>query len=223
MSPTFVVSTQNLITNSFSITVTMSVTDKKLVSELPSQLPSEFSSVYCLVNNAGLVLGVSSVEANSVDNAQIVLDTNVVGMISMCSAFLPGMKERGCGHVINMGSCAGHYAYATGSIYNASKYAVRGFSEAARHDLAGTPIRITHISPGLVGNTEFSFVRLGDQKKADAVYANIVALSPQDVADNVIYAATRPAHVQIAEIVMYCTNQSGPRDVVRVGESLGSK
>eukprot|EP00596_Hydrurales_sp_CCMP1899_P000870 CAMPEP_0119038566 /NCGR_PEP_ID=MMETSP1177-20130426/7553_1 /TAXON_ID=2985 /ORGANISM="Ochromonas sp, Strain CCMP1899" /LENGTH=301 /DNA_ID=CAMNT_0007001311 /DNA_START=52 /DNA_END=957 /DNA_ORIENTATION=+ len=201
--------------------VAMSVTDKQKVAELPSTLPSEFSKVYCLVNNAGLVLGVSAVEGNNVENAQTVLDTNVLGVISMCSAFLPGMKERGEGHVVNMGSCAGHYAYATGSIYNASKFAVRGFSEAARHDLAGTPIRMTHISPGLVGGSEFSLVRLGDQSKADAVYAGIVALSPEDVADNVIYAATRPAHVQIAEIIMYATNQSGPRDVVRVGESLG--
>lgn len=92
---------------------------------------------------------------------------------------------------------------------------------AARHDLAGTPIRVTHISPGLVQNTEFSNVRLKDDEKAKLVYDNIEALLPEDVADNVIYAATRPAHVQIADIIVYCTNQSGPRDLVRVGKSLG--
>lgn len=99
-----------------------------------------------------------------------------------------------------------------------------GFTEAARHDLASTPIRITHISPGLVGNTEFSNVRFNDDAdKAKKVYADLIALHPDDVADNVVYAATRPAHVQIAEIMMYCTNQSGPRDIARVGPSLGAK
>ena len=139
----------------------------------------------------------------------------------MCSAFTPGMKERGYGHIINMGSIAGHQAYATGSVYNASKFAVLGFTSAARHDLMATPIRVTHISPGLVGGTEFSNVRLsGDISKAKAVYDNIAALQPEDVADNVIYAATRPSHVQIAEIIVLCTNQAGPRDLARVGPSM---
>jgi len=99
---------------------------------------------------------------------------------------------------------------------------VLGFTSAARHDLVATPIRVTHISPGMVGETEFSNVRLRDDSKAAAVYENIVALKPDDVADNVLYAVTRPANVQIAEIVMLATNQSGPRDVARVGPSLGA-
>jgi 3-hydroxy acid dehydrogenase / malonic semialdehyde reductase len=108
-------------------------------------------------------------------------------------------------------------------VYNASKYAVHGFTSAARHDLGATPVRVTHISPGLVGNTEFSNVRLKDDGRAQSVYADLVALAPEDVADNVIYAATRPPHVQIADIIMYSTNQSGPRDTYRVGPSLGAK
>lgn len=202
-------------------TVTISVNDLDAVAKLPSSLPKEFQDVSILVNNAGLALGVTSVENNNTNDAKTVIDTNVMGVIAMCSAFIPGMKERGEGHIINMGSVAGHYAYSTGSVYNASKYAVRGFTEAARHDLAGTPIKVTHISPGLVSNTEFSNVRLKDDQKAKAVYDNIEALLPDDVADNVIYAATRPPNVQIADIIVYCTNQSGPRDLVRAGRDLG--
>jgi NADP-dependent 3-hydroxy acid dehydrogenase YdfG len=202
-------------------TVSISVNDTKAIQALPSTLPKEFRDVSILVNNAGLALGVTTVDNNNVEDAKTVIDTNVMGVIALCSAFLPGMKERGEGHLVNMGSVAGHYAYTSGSVYNASKYAVRGFTEAARHDLAGTPIRVTHISPGLVSNTEFSNVRLKDDEKAKLVYDNIEALLPEDVADNVIYAVTRPAHVQIADIIVYCTNQSGPRDLARVGKGLG--
>eukprot|EP00598_Pedospumella_elongata_P000814 CAMPEP_0184973158 /NCGR_PEP_ID=MMETSP1098-20130426/5045_1 /TAXON_ID=89044 /ORGANISM="Spumella elongata, Strain CCAP 955/1" /LENGTH=284 /DNA_ID=CAMNT_0027495591 /DNA_START=90 /DNA_END=944 /DNA_ORIENTATION=+ len=204
-------------------TVAMSVTDKEKVANLPSSLPQKFRDVDILVNNAGLALGVTSADQNDVDAAMTVLDTNVLGTIALSAAFLPGMKKRGSGHLMNMGSVAGHYSYSAGSTYCASKYAVRGFTEAARHDLVGTPIRVTHISPGMVGETEFSNVRLGADDKAKAVYENIVPLHPNDVADNVLYAATRPAHVQIADIIMYATNQSGPKDIVRAGPSLGKK
>jgi 3-hydroxy acid dehydrogenase/malonic semialdehyde reductase len=164
-------------------TISLSVTDFDNVLNLPNTLPKEFSKVDVIINNAGLALGVSSVENNNIKDAETVINTNVTGTIAICSAFLPGMKERGRGHLVNMGSVAGHYAYATGSgvletcqyisfliiyisVYNASKYAIRGFTEAARHDLCGTPLRVTHISPGLVGGTEFSVVRLGDESKA---------------------------------------------------------
>lgn len=202
--------------------VVLSVNDYDMIAKLPSSLPETFAKVDILVNNAGLALRVDSVEENNISDAATVINTNVLGVIVFCSAFLPGMKERGQGHIINMGSCAGHYAYAKGSVYNASKYALRGYTEAARHDLAGTPIRVTHLSPGLVGNTEFSNVRLSDDlRAAAAVYQDIEALQPEDVADNVLYAATRPLHVQIAEIIMYANNQSGPRDIVRAGPSMG--
>jgi len=201
----------------------LDVRDDKQVASLPTLLPEEFRNVSVLVNNAGLALGVTSVDQNSVVDALTVVDTNVMGVIRMCTAFLPGMIERGEGHVINIGSIAGHIAYSGGSTYNASKYAVNGFTQAARFDLIGTPLRMTHISPGMVSGTEFSLTRLGgDEKKAAAVYDNIEALSPFDVADNVVYAATRPRNVQIAEIVMFATNQAGPKDVARVGISLGA-
>jgi len=129
-------------------TEAMSVTDTARVMSLPDNLPEDLKCVDVLVNNAGLALGVTSVENNSLEDAKTVLETNVLGTIAMCAAFLPGMRARGYGHVVNMGSIAGHVSYATGSTYNASKYGVLGFTSAARHDLVGTPIRITHISPG---------------------------------------------------------------------------
>jgi 3-hydroxy acid dehydrogenase/malonic semialdehyde reductase len=202
--------------------VPMSVTDYDAVAKLPDTLPKEFANVSILVNNAGLALGVNSVEKNSVKEAQQVMDTNVMGVVAFCTAFIPGMLARGEGHIVNMGSVAGHYAYATGTVYNASKYALRGFTEAARHDLAGSPIRVTHISPGLVGGTEFSNVRLKDDSKAAAVYANLEHMIPDDVADAVLYAVTRPLQCQVADIILYCNNQSGPRDIVRAGPSMGS-
>jgi 3-hydroxy acid dehydrogenase / malonic semialdehyde reductase len=199
----------------------MSVTDLPAVAALPYKLPVDFQSVEVLVNNAGLALGVNPVYENSVDDAVTVMETNVTGLIAMTTAFVTGMKARGAGHIINMGSIAGHTPYQNGTIYNASKFAVNGFTNASRFDLMHTPLRVTHISPGLVGNTEFSNVRLGNDTAAAAVYADVVALSPEDVADNVYYAATRPPHVQISEITMYATNQGGPRDVVRAGPDFG--
>lgn len=204
------------------LTVPLSVTDYDAVAALPKQLPMEFAEVDILVNNAGLALGVTSVESNDINDAKQVMDTNVLGTIAMCSAFLPGMKARGRGHLINMGSCAGHFSYATGSVYCASKFALQAFTSSARHDLAGTPIRVTHIAPGMVGNTEFSNVRLKDDNKAALVYQNMAVMDPDDIADNVLYAVTRPAHVQIADILVYCTNQSGPRDIVRAGPNMGA-
>ena len=137
----------------------LSVSDRERVARLPETLPPPFDEVDILLNNAGLALGVSSVEDNSIEDAATMMETNVMGVISFCSAFIPGMKARGFGHVINMGSVAGHVPYSAGSVYNASKFAVHGFTSASRHDLVATPIRVTHISPGMVGNTEFSNVR----------------------------------------------------------------
>lgn len=204
-------------------TVAMSVSDVEKVAALPSELPADLREVDILVNNAGLALGVSSVETNSISDAMAMLDTNVLGVVAFCRAFMPSMVERGAGHVINVGSCAGHVPYPTGTVYNASKFAVHGFSAAARADMAHTPVRITEISPGIVGNTEFSNVRMKNDDKASKVYSSVVPLYPEDVADNIVYAATRPPHVQVADILMYATNQSGPRDICRVGPSLGKK
>merc|ERR1719261_2060234 len=143
--------------------------------------------------------------------------------MAFVSTFSPLMKERGAGHIINISSVAGHEAYTGGSVYCASKFAVNGFTIAARHDLAGTPIRVTAVSPGLC-DTEFSTVRFGgDEAKARKVYENIIPLYADDVADQVVYAVTRPRGVQIADIISYCTNQGHAKYVVeRKGDSLGA-
>jgi 3-hydroxy acid dehydrogenase/malonic semialdehyde reductase len=173
-----------------------------------------------LVNNAGLALGVSGVAENDMEHVRQMMDTNVMAVIAFSRAFIPGMRSRGRGHLINIGSIAGHEVYSGGSVYCATKHAVDAFTTAARHDLLGTPIRVTAISPGLV-NTEFSTIRFGDKSAADKLYTDIVPLVASDIADNVIYAATRPRHVQVADMVVLATNQSAAKSVARVGPSLG--
>ena len=192
------------------------------VESITGDLPADFAAVDILVNNAGLALGKNGADENDTSDVLRMMTTNVNAVIVCTAALTKGMKERGRGHVINVGSVAGHEAYAGGSAYCASKHAVTAFTAAARHDLVGTPIRVTCISPGFA-ETEFSLVRFKqDSAKADAVYADLVPLVAEDIADQIAYAATRPAHVQIADIVCWPTNQAGPTNIARVGPSLGA-
>lgn len=207
-----------------SVAVTLDVSDVAQVSALLDKLAAVGAhEVDILVNNAGLALGVASADENDLGDVQTMFATNVIGVMALVRTFAPGMKQRSRGHIVNISSVAGHECYTGGSVYCATKHAVNAFTIAARHDLAGTPIRVTAISPGMV-DTDFSKVRFkGDTSKASKVYEGIVPLVADDVADQVIYAATRPRHVQIADILSYATNQGHAKYVIeRKGDSLGA-
>jgi len=166
-----------------------------------------------LVNNAGLALGRAPFDESSEEDEATVLDVNVAGLIRMTRLCLPHFAD--WGHVVNMGSVAGRQAYENGSLYVTSKFAERGFTYALREDLLGRPIRITTVDPGLV-ETDFSLVRFkGDEEKAAAVYRGIDAMQPEDIADCILFALTRPWHVNVDEIVVKARNQSSGARILR--------
>ena len=166
-----------------------------------------------LINNAGLALGRSPFDESSEEDERVVLETNVNGLVRMTRLCLAHLRDGG--HIVNIGSVAGRQAYENGAIYVTSKFAVRGFTYALREDLLGRPIRLTTVDPGLA-RTDFSIVRFrGDAEKADAVYHGIDALTPEDVADCVLFALTRPWHVNVDEIVVKARNQSSGGRILR--------
>jgi 3-hydroxy acid dehydrogenase/malonic semialdehyde reductase len=168
-----------------------------------------------LINNAGLALGRAPFDESSEEDERTVLETNLNGLVRMTRLCLAHLRDGG--HIVNIGSVAGRQAYENGAIYVTSKFAVRGFTYALREDLLGRPIHVTTVDPGLV-ESNFSRVRFrGDEEKAGAVYANVEPLRPEDVADCVVFAVTRPAHVNIDEIVVKALAQSSPVRIVRSG------
>lgn len=184
------------------------VRDRNVVSQTIASLPEEWKNIDILVNNAGLVIGVDKEFEGNLDEWDIVIDTNIKGLLMMTRLIVPGMLKRGSGHIINIGSIAGEAAYPGGSVYCATKAAVRMLSDGLRIDLVDTPLRVTNIKPGMV-ETNFSVVRYrGDQETADNFYKGIQPLTGEDVAESVYFAAAAPPHVQIAEILVMPTNQA---------------
>lgn len=190
------------------LTLPFDVRDRQAMRQALDSLQGQWKAIDVLINNAGLVLGMDKEHEGSLDEWDVVIDTNIKALLAMTRMIVPGMVERGCGHIINIGSIAGDAAYAGGSVYCATKAAVKALSDGLRIDLVDTPLRVTNIKPGMV-ETNFSVIRFrGDQQKADAVYEGIRPLTGDDIADMVYYAASAPAHVQIAEVLVMPTYQA---------------
>jgi 3-hydroxy acid dehydrogenase / malonic semialdehyde reductase len=180
------------------LTLAVDVCDSAKVDALASNLPPEFAKVTVLVNNAGLALGLEPAHKAFLSDWDKMIDTNIKGLVHMSRAFLPGMVERKCGHVINLGSVAANYPYPGGNVYGGTKAFVKQFSLNLRADLIGTPVRVTCIEPGMCAGTEFSNVRFkGDDDKASKVYDGVKALSADDVAEAIYWSATLPSHMNI--------------------------
>lgn len=194
------------------------VRDRESMRKAVDSLQGKWKDIDILVNNAGLSLGDDKEFTGSLDEWDVVIDTNFKALLAMTRMIVPGMVARGKGHIINIGSIAGDAAYPGGSVYCATKAAVKALTDGLRIDLVDTPLRVTNIKPGKV-QTNFSFVRFhGDKERADAVYAGMHALRGDDIADLVFYAASVPDHVQIAEVLVMPTSQAnatvfGRRDI----------
>jgi 3-hydroxy acid dehydrogenase / malonic semialdehyde reductase len=191
------------------LTLVLDVCDSAHVDTLASTLPAEFSKVTVLVNNAGLALGLEPAYQAKISDWDQMIDTNIKGLVHMTRAFLPGMVERKCGHVINIGSVAGLYPYPGSNVYGSTKAFVKQFSLNLRADLLGTPLRVTCVEPGLSSGTEYSNVRFkGDDEKADKVYEGVHALSADDIAEAIYWTATLPAHMNINALEVMPVQQS---------------
>jgi serine 3-dehydrogenase len=193
----------------------LDVRDRPQVEAAIQALPEEWRAIDVLVNNAGLSRGLSKLQEGEIQDWEDMIDTNVKGLLYVTRAVLPGMLERQRGHVINIGSVAGHQVYPGGNVYCATKAAVRSLTESLKIDLLGTPVRISSVDPGMV-ETEFSEVRFrGDAERAKRVYQDTVPLTAKDIADVVLFCATRPPHVNISEVLVMPTDQATPTMVHR--------
>jgi len=171
-------------------------------------LPKEWQEIEVLLNNAGLSRGLHKLHEGKIEDWEEMIDTNVKGLLYVSRSVIPGMVARGHGTIINIGSIAGHEVYPGGNVYCASKYAVDAITRGLRLDLVDTPIRVCTVDPGLV-QTEFSIVRFrGNDERAKNVYKGLQPLTPEDIADAVVYCASRPPHVQIAEMIVLPTAQA---------------
>ena len=175
------------------------------------------AAVDVLVNNAGLGRGMEKLQDGTPAEWDEMIDTNVKGLLYTTRALVPGMVERGRGHVVNLGSVAGHEVYPGGAVYCASKHAVDAITRGLRMDLLGTGVRVSTVDPGMV-ETEFSVNRFrGDEERARRVYANMTPLTPDDIADAILWCTTRPPHVNIDEIILKPTDQASATQVHRRG------
>lgn len=180
----------------------LDVRDSVQVASAIELLPEEWKQIEVLVNNAGLSRGLTKMYLDEIQDWEEMIDTNVKGLLYVTRAVVPGMVERGKGHVINLGSIAGHTAYPNGGVYCGTKAAERLITDGLRMDLNGTPVRVTSVDPGMV-KTDFSKVRFrGNEERAAKTYENVEPLTADDVADVIVYVATRPPHMQIQTVIL---------------------
>jgi NADP-dependent 3-hydroxy acid dehydrogenase YdfG len=188
--------------------ISLDVRDRNAVQSAVGALAPEWARIDVLVNNAGLSRGLEKLYAGLIEDWEEMIDTNVKGLLYVSRAVVPGMVERGRGHVVNLGSTAGELTYPNGAVYCATKGAERAINDGLRQDLLGTPVRVTTVDPGMV-ETEFSTVRFhGDTARAASVYKGIQPLTPEDVADAILWAVTRPPHVNVARVLLTPVQQA---------------
>jgi len=198
-----------------TLTATLDVRNRERVETLFSALPLEWRSINILLNNAGLSRGLDKLHEGKVQDWEEMIDTNVKGLLYVSRTVIPGMVQRGTGHVVNIGSIAGHQVYPGGNVYCATKHAVKALTEGLKMDLLGTGVRVCSVDPGLV-ETEFSIVRYhGDTQRAAQTYVNLKPLGPDDIADVVLFCVTRPPHVDIAQVIVMPTAQASVHHVHR--------
>jgi 3-hydroxy acid dehydrogenase / malonic semialdehyde reductase len=186
----------------------LDVRDQPAVAEAVAGLPAEWSAIDILINNAGLSRGLDKLYEGKIEDWEEMIDTNVKGLLYVTRAVVPGMVKRGSGHVVNLGSTAGELPYPGGAVYCASKAAVKSINDGLRQDVLGTPVRVTSIDPGMV-ETDFSLVRFrGDDARAATVYQGVIPLTPEDVADAIVWTVSRPVHVNIAHVLMTSVSQA---------------
>ena len=188
--------------------IDLDVRDRRAVQNAIDTLPPDWAEIDVLVNNAGLSRGLDRLYMGKVEDWDEMIDTNVKGLLYVTRAVVPGMVVRRQGHIVNLGSTAGEITYPSGAVYCATKAAEHALNDGLRQDLLGTPVRVTSIDPGMV-ETDFSLVRFhGDQDRAANVYKGITPLTPEDVADAIVWAVSRPPHVNIARVVLTSIHQA---------------
>jgi NADP-dependent 3-hydroxy acid dehydrogenase YdfG len=198
----------------------LDVRDGDAVAQAIDGLPDEWKTIEVLVNNAGLSRGLDKLHEGLRDDWDEMIDTNVKGVLYVDRAVVPLLVARGRGTVIHLGSIAGRQLYPGGNVYCASKHAVRALNEGLRLDLLGTGVRVATVDPGMVAETDFSLVRFhGDAERAAAVYRGLTPLTPEDVAEVIVYIASRPTHVNVAETVILPTDQASATNVHRRGDA----
>jgi len=188
--------------------MSLDVRDCAAVQTAIGALPPEWAPIDILVNNAGLSRGLEKLYTGAIDDWEEMIDTNVKGLLYVSRAVVPGMVERGRGHVVNLGSTAGEMTYPNGAVYCGTKAAERSINDGLRQDLLGTAVRVTTVDPGMV-ETEFTIVRFhGDTERATSFYKGIQPLTPEDVADAILWAVTRPPHVNVARVLLTPVQQA---------------